>query len=239
MSIDVQVQLGYHNEVMLKKAILIYENACDTYGAPADTFASVHTVRYDGATPMLEPGTLANVEAVRELSQALSPVSGLELLPPHVLAANNENLVWFEPARERVMFYACNDPLLTQLSGSSFPQPPLLFIAGHRSLRVLALDNDERPTAASRLYTAPYWNTSTSGVCLGSTSLPDTLSVKDTAGYSSGFFASAFTHGSSNLLYRNWGGTMGELWQRVREEGHFPTEQLVPLTETLGDLFHA
>lgn len=238
MSIDVQVQLGYHNEAMLKKAILIYENAQDTYGAPADTFASVHTVRYDSATPSLEPGTLASVEAVRELSQALSPVSSLELLLPHILAANSENLVWFEPARERVMFYACSDPLLTQLSGSSFPQPALLFVAGHRSLRVLALAHDERPTAASRLYTSPYWNTSISGVCLGSTSLPDTLSAKDTAGYSSGFFASAFTHGSSNLLYRNWGGTMGELWQHVREKGHFPTEQLVPLAETLGDLFY-
>lgn len=238
MSIDVQVSLGYNNEVALKRAILIYETISHDYGRPNDTFASVHNVRYDGATPLLEPGTLASVEAVRELTKALSPVSGLELLPPHVIAANTENLVWFEPARERAMFYACTDPLLRALSGSSFRQPALLFIAGQRSLRVLALDNDNRPTEASRLYAAPYWNTSTSGVCLGSTALPDTLSAKETEGYSSGFFSSAFTHGSSNLLYHNWLGTMGELWQKVRTDGVFSTEHLVPLEQTLGDLFH-
>jgi PRTRC genetic system protein B len=239
VSIDVQVSLGYHNEVMLKRAILIYENTQPTYGGPNDTFASVHAVRYDGATPLLEAGMLVSVEALRKLSKALGPVSGLELLPPHVLAANTENLVWFEPARERAMFFQCSDPLLMQLSGSSFPQPALLFIAGHRSLRVLALDNDNRPNEASRLYTAPYWNTNPSGVCLGSTSLPDSLSAKDTQGYSGGFFASAFTHGSCNLLYRNWLGTMGELWQKVKSDGTFSTEHLVPLEQTLGGLFHA
>ena len=239
MSVSVNVHLGYQNEVMLKRAILIYENARQDYGGPTDSFASVHAVRYDDATPVLEPGSLVSLEGVQELNKALSPVSGLELLPAHVLAANSENLVWFEPARERVLFYECSDPLLTRLSGSSFPQPALLFIAGHRSLRVLALDNDERPTTESKLYMAPYWNTSTRGVCLGSTPLPESLSVNDTEGYSGSFFASAFTHGSNTLLYRNWGGTMGELWQHVAEQGHFPTEHLVPLEQTVGDLFHA
>lgn len=239
MSISVNVELGYHNEVRLTRAILIYENAQPSYDGPSDAFASVHAVRHDGAIPRLEPGTLVSAEGLRELSQALSPVSGLEFLPPHVLAANRETLVWFEPARERAMFYACNDPLLTQLSGSSFPQPPLLFIAGRRSLRVLALDGDERPTEASRLYTAPYWNTNPGGVCLGSTSLPDSLSARETGGYSGGFFASAFTHGSNTLLYRGWGGTMGELWQHARAGGRFPTEHLAPLEGSLGGLFRA
>lgn len=239
MSISVNVHLGYQNEVMLKRAILIYENARQDYGGPTDSFASAHAVRYDDATPVLEPGSLVSLEGVRELNKALSPVSGLELLPSHVLATNSEHLIWYEPARPRVMFYACSDPLLTQLSGSNFPQPALLFIAGHRSLRVLALDSNERPTPGSELYTAPYWNTSTRGVCLGSTPLPESLSVNDTEGYSGSFFASAFTHGSNTLLYRNWLGTMGELWQRVREQGRFPNEHLVPLGSTLGELLHA
>ena len=76
-------------------------------------------------------------------------------------------------------------------------------------------------------------------MCLGSTALPDTLSARDTNGYSSGFFASAFTHGSSTLLYRGWGGTMGELWQEVKARGHFPSGHLIPLEQTLGDLFRA
>lgn len=239
MSVSVNVHLGYHNEVMLRRAILIYENAKQDYGGPSDTFATVHTVRYDNEVPLLEPGALVSIDAVRSLNKHLSPVSGLELLPPHVLAANSETLVWFEPPKERVMFYQANDPLLTQLSGSSFPQPALLFIAGHHSLRVLALDSDERPMAETRLYTAPYWNTNPRGVCLGSTPLPASLSAQDTEGYSGGFFASAFTHGSNTLLYRNWLGTMGELWQHIQPLGHFPTEHLVPFEQTLGDLFHA
>lgn len=239
MSVSVNVHLGYHNEVMLRRAILIYENTQQDYGGPSDIFATVHDVRYDNEVPLLEPGTLVSIDAVRYLNKHLSPVSGLELLSPHVLAANSETLVWFEPARERVMFYQTKDPLLTQLSGQAFPQPALLFIAGSQSLRVLALDANERPTPDSKLYAAPYWNTSTSGVCLGSTSIPDSLSAQDTEGYSSGFFASAFTHGSNTLLYRNWLGTMGELWQHIQQQGHFPTEHLVPIEQTLGDLFHA
>ena len=239
MAISVNVELGYRNTVKLSRAILIYENARQDYGGPSDTFASVHKVRYDGATPLLEPGTSVTLEAVRELSKALNPVSVLELLPTQVLAVSSEALVWYEPARERVMFYACNDPLLMKLSGSSFPQPALLFIAGQRQLKVLALDSNERPTAASQLYVAPYWNTTPQGVCLGSTTLPDTLKAKDTQGYSGGFFASAFTHGSNTLLYRGWGGTMGELWQHARQHRHFPTKQLVPLESTLGDLIDA
>lgn len=238
MSIAVNVDLGYHNEVMLKRAILIYENARTSYDGPTDTFASVHGVRYDGAIPSLEPGKLVSIEAVRDLSKALQQVSGLELLPPHVLAANSETLAWFEPARTRVMFFQCSDPLLTQLSGTPFKQPALLFIAQQRRLRVLALDNDERPTAESKLYVAPYWNTNTSGVCLGSTPLPESLCVRNSEGYSGGFFTSAFTHGSNTLLYRNWGGTMGELWQHVNEQGHFPLEYLISLESTVGDLFH-
>lgn len=239
MNIDVQVGLGYHNEVELSRAILIYETKNAVYNGPNDAFASVHKVRFGGAAPMLESGELVSLEALHELVKVLSPVSGLELLPPHILAANSENLVWFEPGRERVMFYRCSDPLLTKLSGRSFPQPALLFIAGHQRLRILALSRDERPTPDSRLYAAPYWNTLTGGVCLGSTSLPETLSAKDAGGYSSDFFASTFTHGSSNLLYRNWFGTVGELWQHVEARGRFPTEHLVPPTETLGELFRA
>ena len=239
MSISVNVQLGHRNTVKLSRAILIYESKGGEYGSRQDTFASVHGVRHEGAVPVLEPGSAMTLEALRELSRSLSRTKALELLPEHVLAVGPETLVWFEPAWPRVMFYECNDPCLQSLSGRTFPQPALLFIATARQLTVLALADDTRPTPDTPLYVAPYWNTTPTAVCLGTTALPESLSVKDTWAYSSAFFASAFTHGSGVKLYTAWGGSMGELWQHVQEVGHFPKQHLVATGETLGGILGA
>ncbi len=239
MPVTVDVKLGHRNTVNLSRAILIYESKGGGYGSQQDTFASVHDVRLEGAVPVLEPGSAITLEALRELSRFLSRTRALELLPEHVLAVAPETLVWFEPAWPRVMFYECSDPCLQSLSGQTFPQPALLFIASARQLKVLALDDDARPTSDTPVYVAPYWNTTPAAVCLGTTALPESLSVKDTWAYSSAFFASAFTHGSGVKLYTGWGGSMGELWQHVKNLGYFPRGHLVPADQTLGGLLGA
>lgn len=134
------------------------------------------------------------------------------------------------------MFFEGQDPYLNGLSGQSFPQPPLLFIAGERSLRVFALGENERPSGSSPVYTAPYYNTTTSGVCLGSMPLPAALSTDDTDAYSDAFFHSAFTHGTSQRLLRGWGGSYGELWTTAQESGTLPMQHLVPLEKGVGEV---
>lgn len=236
MPVSIDVSMGRRSVVELSKAILLYRESSHQ----GDAFATVHKVTgvEDGA-PALAPGQLLSVEGLREIHKALYRVQKLEVTPLHVLAVNPERLVWFEPARSRVMFFESQDPYLNGLSGKTFPQPPLLFIAGERSLRVFALGENERPTGSSPVYTAPYYNTTTSGVCIGSMPLPAALSADDTDAYSDAFFHSAFTHGTSERLLRGWGGSYGEVWAHAREKGAFPTQHLVPLEAGVEEAINA
>ena len=235
MPVSVTTALGGQSTVKLQKAVLLYGD--DAYGG--DTFATVHDVTgVENGAPVLAAGRLLSVEGLRQIHKSLYRRQGLELLPAHVLAVSPEQLVWFEPMCERVMFFETADTFLQGLSGVTCPHPALLFIARERSLKVFALSSDERPTAETEVYTAPYYNTTSGGVCLGSTPLPATLSVGDTDNYSDAFFHSAFTHGTSERLLKGWGGSYGEAWRTARERGAFPSEHLVPLDNQVADVIN-
>ena len=228
--------IGRRSVVKLVKAILLYQQE----HRQGDAFATVHEVTgVEAAQLALAPGQLMSAEGLREIHNALYRVQRLTVLPPHILAATPERLVWFEPARSRVMFFNTQDAYLNALSGQSFPQPPLLFIAGERKLRVFALAEDKRPTGAGTIYTAPYYNTSSAGVCLGSMPLPSTLDPNDTADYADAFFHSAFTHGTAERLLRGWGGSHGELWKHAQQQGQFPVQHLVTQERTVEDAINA
>ncbi len=236
MPVSVDVSLGRQSKVELVKAVLLYQEGRHQ----GDAFATVHEVTgVEEGQPALAPGQLLTVEGLREIHKALYRVQRLEVLPQHVLAASPERLVWFEPARSRVMFFKSGDTFLDGLSGQAFPQPSLLFIANERSLRVFALPASERPAGETNIYAAPYYNTTSVGVCVGSMPLPDSLSVGDTAVYADAFFHSAFTHGTSERLLRGWGGSYGELWVHARDEGVFPMQHLVPLDMTVEEAINA
>lgn len=236
MPVSVNVELGKQTVVKLTKAVLIYQEG----NYLSDAFATVHDVTgVDEGQPELAPGQLLTAEALREIHKTLYCLQRLEVSPPHVLASSPDRLVWFEPARSRVMFFQSGDAYLNGLSSQSFPQPPLLFVAGERSLKVFALGDDERPTGSSPVFTAPYYNTTAQGVCLGSMPLPDRLSAEETDSYSDAFFHSTFTHGTSERLLRGWGGSYGEVWQHARQQGTFPMQHLVSLERSVEDVINA
>ena len=234
MPVSVSVSVGRQGVVKLERAILLYGD-----GQQGDAFATVHGVTgVDEGKPALAPGQLFTAEGLRELHRSLYQQQRLAVLPPNVLAVSPERLVWFEPSRSRVLFFQSGDAYLNGLSGQSFPQPPLLFIAGERSLKVFALGGNERPTGSSPVFTAPYYNTDHLGVCLGSMPLPTALSVHETDAYADAFFHSAFTHGTSERLLRGWGGSYGEVWEHARQQGIFPTQHLVPQKMTVEDVIN-
>ena len=235
MAVSVDVSLGRQSKVELTKAVLLYQEGRHQ----GDAFATVHEVTgVEKGEPALAPGQLLTVEGLREIHRALYRVQRLEVLPQHVLAASPERLVWFEPARSRVMFFTAADAYLDSLSGGSFPQPPLLFIASERSLKVFALGDNKRPTGSSPVFTAPYYNTTTGGVCLGSMPLTSALSVHDTDAYADAFFHSAFTHGTSERLLKGWGGSYGEFWKHARQQEAFLTQYLVLQDKTVEDVIN-
>ena len=235
MPVSVDVSLGRQSKVKLARAVLLYQEGRHQ----GDAFATIHEVTgVEEGQPALAPGQLLTVEGLREIHKALYRVQRLEVLPSHVLAASPERLVWFEPARSRVMFFTTADDYLDALSGQSFPQPPLLFIVGERSLKVFALGRERTAHRLEPVFTAPYYNTTTGGVCIGSMPLPTALSVHDTDSYSDAFFHSAFTHGTSERLLKGWGGSYGEFWEHARQQGVFPTQHLVPQHESVEDVIN-
>ncbi len=235
MPVSVDAAIGRQSVAKLARAVLLYQDE-----RQIDTFATVHQVTgVEDGSPTLAAGRLLNLEGLRTIHKALYKMQKLSINPPHVLASSPERIVWFEPARPRVMFYSGQDPYLNDLSGRTFPQPPLLFIAGESSLRVFALASNERPTADSKVFTAPYYNTSSGGVCLGSMPLPTELSPNDTDAYSAAFFHSAFTHGTAQRLLKGWGGSYGELWTDAQERGTFPMQHLVPLNMDVEAVINA
>ncbi len=235
MPVSVDAAIGRQSVAKLARAVLVYGDE-----RRIDTFATVHQVTgVDDGAPALAAGRLLSLEELRTIHKALYKMQRLSINPPHVLASSPERLVWFEFAWPRVLFFEGRDAYLNELSGRTFPQPALLFIAGERWLKVFALESNERPTAESKVYTAPYYNTDVDGVCLGSMPLPTELSPDETDTYSAAFFHSAFTHGTSQRLLKGWGGSYGEFWTHAHESGTFPVQHLVPLNMDVEAVINA
>lgn len=229
-------ELGNDATLELQKAILLYARK-NSYGDDAHAFATLHDIQEGaGEQPELAPGKLLTREDLESLYKALRGTQSLAFLPPHLLAASPDGVAWHEPAQERTLFFQTRDESLNNISGT-YPQPALLWIYDGPTLSVFALPSDERPTPNTELLSVPFYNTYESGnICLGSTPLPKHHDPNRTSEISSAFFQSAFTHASGRQRhYRNFGGSHSELWQQIRELGHFPTSYLMPAGKTLAE----
>lgn len=238
--ITAYADLGDDATLTLQKAILIYARGNSGYQADAHAFATLHDLLPgDDDHPELAPGRLLSREDLEALYKALRGSNSLAYLPPNVLAASPDGVAWYEPARERPMFFQTHDESLNRLDGV-YPQPALLWVYDGPRLDVYALASDERPTPGSELFSPPYYNVFDRGnICLGSTPVPKHHDPSRVHEISDAFFQSAFTHAAGRQRhYRNFGGSHSELWQHVRELGHFPTEYLVPAEKTLADILN-
>jgi PRTRC genetic system protein B len=179
--------------------------------------ARQHSVILEKAkAPRLGAGSLVTGTLVDELLD-LSDRRPLTYVPENVVAFSRNAIAWFEPARERRMYFKpTSDTAVAAFDGQVIPQPPLVFIAQHRALDVFALREDRRPTLKTPLYRAPYWNVfeghggQGGRVCLGSMALPESLEPQATVAWTESFFASNFTHLTGGKRWRR-AGTYAEL----------------------------
>ena len=209
----------------LSSAILLYQRE-------NEALAVKHSVRLrkDGST-YLGPGHFVTADIVRSFG-ALLDQQPLTFLPENVVAVGRDATAWFEPAAVRTMFFKPHtDMAVAAFDGKQIPQPPLLFVARARSLRVFALLENERPTAGSALALAPYWNIPgpDGTVCLGSMALPKTVAPETTADISEAFFNSEFTH--VNGTAKPWAhpGTYAELLRDAISAARFEKTWLKPI----------
>ena len=233
MSITADLNLGPDGCLVLEQAILIYraQHGEDRFGSSA-VFASQHDVLEEAGSLRLAPGRNLTTAQVQALVEGFWRTK-TSFIPEHVLAITPQVMAWWVPTQARALYFAATDPFLEQLSGHVFPQPTLVFIAARRRLQVFALEVNARPAPETRLFIAPYWNTMGGNVCLGSTALPDVLDPLETDRWVTGFFQSAFTHATNQILV-NFEGSYGEFWQSLERESEFPNVALRPSGLTLA-----
>jgi PRTRC genetic system protein B len=188
---DAHLRIGGNRKFVLKCAVMIYTDN-------STAFATVHEVRVDSeGSPYLAEGRSLTTAFLRRLSQGLGTATPAEVLPECVLARTPDMIVWWTRAQSRVMFFGGQEKGASDFNGHLYPHPPLVFRVRGRDLFVRALAGDERPTAETRLKTAPYWNTDSRGsVCAGTMRIPDQLTANSISEWEGAYFGSEFTHPS-------------------------------------------
>jgi PRTRC genetic system protein B len=208
----------------LASAILIYRT--EEVGLRAQATAVHHPVRETNGVLRFGEGTAVTTSVLSTLQELLDHAP-LTYVPPNVVALGRDSIAWYEPAAPRVMFFNTGSDSATQrFNEVVVPQPPLVFVARARALRVFALRHDERPTLDTPLAAAPYWNVYEDGrVCTGSMRIPTSLDPSDTPAWTASFFGSNFTHMNTGKRW-SYTGTYAEMLDLAIHTGTFNTDWL-------------
>lgn len=226
---QVHISIGENHHFELREALLVY-------GDNQRSFVTRHQVTlHKSAPPTLAPAQPLTLGFVESLVRSLSGPASAEVLPENVLARGDRLLVWWSPTCRRQMFYENSEAKAAHLNGKMFPQPALVWRVENGDLRIRALAENKRPTPATMLTVAPFWNLSDNGrVCTGSMRRPDNTRVSAIPEWERGFYESAFTHANVGRLTRHAGGFDG-LWSEIAgKKKPFPVRTLIRLPQTLA-----
>jgi PRTRC genetic system protein B len=231
------VSVGSTTSFSLREALLIYRKDARGYNFDSEAFVTRHQAVVDAkGVPSLNAGELLPKDFLSSLVREMTGKVPVELLPQNVLIRTADQIVWHVAPQQRPMFYLKDrSPELEALSGKIFPQPALLFRVNHGALSIRALHDNERPTLTTPLFRAPYWNVNDGGeVCLGSTKVPEDLSIDTLARWEASFFESEFSHqNGQQKLTKHPAGFMG-LWKALAGKKTFPAQYLAKSGETLA-----
>ncbi len=222
----------------LREALLVYRSSeRRSPSTSVSAFVTKHSVRLSqSGIPSLDVGSPIQRSDIFELIQQQLGALPVEFLPANVLVRAQESIVWWTPPAIRPMFYAKEKGNeVAFLSGRRFPQPSLVFRAQTGSLDIRALLSNERPGPKTPLYRAPYWNVNDSGeVCLGTTQVPNEVTIDSLARWENAFFESEFTHPNATRKLTEHPGGFVALWKSLIGKRHFPANYLIDAKESLG-----
>ena len=245
MSIEVNTYLPEGARMELTNALLLYT-------APSHQMATIHKVYSPGeGAPVILPGECLTREGIEEILASLSKApTKRHILPASVLCATPSLLCWWKPAKRLPIFFNTNEKKFnTEVSGKEVLHPPLVFLAKPGRLQILALTENERPTAETLLFRAPYYNLyggsgyDEGAMCRGNVRLPEVVLPRDIPLWEKAFFETNFTHSNFHgaKLTSHPGGHDG-LWRVAREWGDEPfiegcahARYLIPLKLTLEE----
>jgi len=225
-----------------------------TIHTPEDPLVLTHVLMvYENASEkVLQRGKIA-IEDDRAVIKEIAPVTEsltailldtrerlapLTYIPEPVVGVTDKACAWFVPAQSRPLFFRpTRDVTLNDLSGQHFPQPPLLMISTRNNLSVYALEHNVRPTLATPLMNAPYYNIfDTDTVCLGSAYRPFDGTIEHLHEWEASFYGSQFTHRAGTTTRWITDRTHRELWESAHEAGAFDPGWLIAANTTLADV---
>lgn len=233
MSLDV-VDTSAHT-AQLQQAILLYGMK-----SASVEYATLHRVSDGGqGQPMIGAGVPMTRDTLLMIARSLAASSRRSqgILPPNILSFGVNHTVWYVPPHERTVFFDCKEGV-GKRAGKT-PHPALIFAVCRNEWSVFAIKTRQRPTAATKLYNAPYMNVwKEGGICTGSTPLPNESVAETVDQWVQAFFDSNFSHPNHDKVVRYEGGCHA-FWKDALDGKYrkFPNAVLTnSATKTLGDL---
>ncbi|MBK8168667.1 MAG: PRTRC system protein B [bacterium] len=220
-------------EIVPRAAFLLYECA-------GRLIATAHPLK---ATRSGQAGIGAGHPLThRELRGWLSELAGqarlarARVLPPEVLAEDEDFVAWWRPARRAPIWFAGQG----RQHGFRVPWPPLVFVAARGALWCAAPPKNARPGAGAPLCHAPLMNVDARGqVCLGSAEVPPDRDPHHRRAWEAAVCETNFTHVNHGRTLAPGGGgeTSTEahfaFWQNLDGQARFPMAALAPRHQTL------
>ncbi|MDF3831430.1 PRTRC system protein B [Cupriavidus basilensis] len=222
----------------LERAVLIYQ------GASGSALATVHDVEDVDGEPVIGAGQAMTPRTALELARALlKRAAHGGFLPETVLYMDGDLILWWVPPARRHIAFRMSEQDAPKLGaverGEAVPQPGLVFAASSRIWRVWAVKGNARPTPATELFQAPYFNVDAQGhICQGNVPKPEGTTAEKIGAWNDAFFRSYFTHpNGAGRLVRCRGGAYA-FWRDMLDGRYprFPERVLVPSKTTLGAL---
>lgn len=233
-AVTFDIVAGREAPLRLSKAILLYRGGGDA------AFATVHEIGLRGKAPLILEGKALTPGAAVQLALDLAKNAKLGgFVPECLLYLDGDTMAWWVPPARRHIAFRTTE-LGAPERGEVVPHPGLVFkVDGRRRWHVWAVAGAARPSEASPLLQAPYFNVyGDGGICTGNVSLPDGTTAERIEAWNQAFFGSFFTHPNVQgklVTYR--GGAM-KFWRDMLDGRHaeFPERVLVSTGRTLADV---
>lgn len=219
--------------LLATSAIIIYSGHD---GGAAKSVAMIHPIRPTSEKdprPALGTGRPMSSRALDDTVRALY-METKDVLPANLLVFGLTRMVWWVPPRRDIIWFKADAnkmKALDKLNGERVNHPGLLMVGQNGRLNVFAVKGNTRPTAATRLYRAPYPNIDDNGaVCSGNFDLPPVIRLSSIATYERAFFDTHFTHtnGRRTRLVRP---NVVKFWLNMQAEDADPEPWLMPQGE--------